>query len=298
MTALRLGRVRATLLFAVSLPCIIDVAGSATAQNCNLAVPPCSVDCAGGCAGSFPVSHLELAPCDVPTFNAGSFDLTGTVYEDTCREGAVMPCPGGTLLPPMRFWSYDNYADANSGCVNQIASRWLVHAHFDLWAASPQGLWTLDFATWSGPTVPGPDRLDGCFNNLAPAVRSPLDRTALDIRGLENDGLTDHDSWYLATAARQTGTTFDFDWLTGGDIDRFAQACAPRSIAPRPVPQPVVAGLDPITCLDPLIPAQGQAGPAGYFNVTVVLEPTPPYYTEVGRFDPEAPLIEGYQLAF
>ena len=287
----RTGAADPRLLSAACALGALLVSAAALAQNCNLVSPPGSIDCAGGCTGSFAVQHGEQAPCGATT-GAGSFDLTGTVYADSCREGA---CPGGVGLPPLRFWWYDNYGRANSGLADPVASRWLVHAHFDYpQAGSPRGLWSLDFGNWSNPTRPGPSRVDGCIGF---ATGPQPTRTVADLRDLEADGTPEHDSWYVVAAARWA-TAFDFDHLSGGDIGRFGTACAPSSLPRRPVPQPIVAGLDAASCLDPGVAGQTRPGAAGYFDLTVALQPTPAYFTEVGLFDPEAPLIDGYQLVF
>ena len=273
------------------------------AQSCNLTDPPCSgTDCAGGCAGSFPVSHGLTSPC-----NGGSFVLTGTRFANTCLLGdCISPaCP--RALPPIRFWRYDNYGAANSGCNDPLGqvptscdfmSSWLTNPSLDFGVGPPEHWVLLGGANWMDPTTPAPDVVDGCVSNPTDPV---LLRTVVELRGDENTSTPVHDSWYLAVAVRESvGAWFNFDWITGSgvDPDPALHECAPGAVRVRSVPQPVIAGLTPADCLDPAVYGQSQPPMNGYFHVTVSLEATPAYFTDAGMFSPEAPLIEGYQLAF
>ena len=133
---------KSTTLALGTIAALLAGAGAVGAQ-CNLPdiVTACDGNemCAGGCAGSFAVQHG--APMDMRGFN-----MNGTEFANTCGFNCAPMQP-----PPFRFWAYDNYAAANSGCGEPVSGQWWAHAALDF-GAYTQGYWLAWFANWSGPS--------------------------------------------------------------------------------------------------------------------------------------------------
>src|SRR5438128_1030479 len=97
-------RVRHTLAIVLALTIVALSGSSALAGTCNLGCAACTSYCAGGCQASQSVWHSSWSPCH----GGGSFDLTGTEFENTCGDpentGACT-----VSVPPLRFWAYGVY---------------------------------------------------------------------------------------------------------------------------------------------------------------------------------------------
>jgi len=104
---------------------VLAVGAAPAFAQCQL--DGCTTNCAGGCGtSSFPIQH--------PTFGLGGntavFDLTATDFgpadgDTDCDSGAGMACDNVGNIPPLRFWAYDDYLNANSGCALVTRGRLL-----------------------------------------------------------------------------------------------------------------------------------------------------------------------------
>lgn len=278
----------------------------ARGTGCNLLSPPCpngpsqSDDCAGGCGNSVTLSHASGNVCGAnPSATAGgSFNLTGTQYENTCRETQGGPNPVCTpsmrgpctvLKPRLRFWEYDDYGRANFGCRFWVERCWLANWKLDLNAPNPDGRWRMQSVDWfSGAN---PHGVDGCYVGGTP-------RTVAEVSDVfpPVEGSIDHSSWYLVAAVEYDGR-FLFDRIKGGDVPAAA-GCAPPDVSAHPVSAVRIAGRDPAACIGNTTPTEITTT-GGFLDVTVeIADPTPPYYTEAGRHDPAARLLDGYRIFY
>jgi len=272
--------------------------GGGAAAQCQL--DGCTTNCGGGCGtSSFPIQH--------PTFGLGGntavFDLTATDFgpadgDTDCDSGAGQPCDNVGNIPPLRFWAYQDYVNANSGCAltTRVGQSWIINCDYDqpgCAGASVDGYWILSQSNWATPATPAMDTGDGCIS------ASPLNRTVVEMSWgdtLSNEGTVAHDSWYAIASVDFTGT-YDLDRITGG---MSANGVGDGTIAAQSVPD--VHFGDPSVCPDmvsPLCDANPNMFEPGFYDIEVVASDTsPPYLSEAGLNDPAAPLIVGLQVMY
>jgi hypothetical protein len=198
---------------------------------------PVAADCTacarleGECTESYPVQHADWRG---NVGRNGSYDLRGTAYEATAVRL-------GGRGPEIRFWEYQNFANANSGLEDQHqqGGEWLLNSQIDIGDpfAAP-GSWCLVNADWQGP------RILGCPGN-APDVRTVVEMSFVDAL---QEGTAGHRTLYAVAAV-----PYDFS-RRSYNLDRVANGVGPFGnrlpVAPVPVPQPrsdrgVTNALDP-----------------------------------------------------
>lgn len=246
---------------------LAGLAATAVAQGptCNLGCTPCSgvPACLGACPTSVPVVHAASDPCGL----GGSFDLGGTAFD------------GSGPAPPLRFWAYDRYASANSGCNDPNALGWLSHA-----GASR---WLLD-ADWSAALS------DGCIDATLAPRRAVAELSFADAA---REGSIDHRAFYLAASVDELGGAYDFDRITGGD------GCNDRDVVVHEVPRPTFPPNPPsMQCTGNPTWVAGSleasnAVDCDYRDVGVEIADEPTWRTETGSGAAPA-LIQGVEFLY
>ena len=290
MKVLRLS----SLLLLVAL--VLAVGAAPALAQCQL--DGCTSNCAGGCgASSFPIQH--------PTFGLGGndavIDLTATDYGpadaggSNCDSGAGMPCDNVGDIPPLRFWAYDAYTTANSGCAltTRVGQSWIINCEYDqagCAGVSTDGYWIFSQANWATPATPSMDTGDGCISS-APNARTVIEMSWGD--SLSNEGSDTHDAWYVIASVDFTGV-YDFDRITGGT---GANGVGDGTLAAQSVPDVSVAA----TCPNNGTVVQGSANAVdgNFFDIPVTISDTSPaFLTEAGLNPAGTPLIAGLEIVY
>lgn len=108
--------------------------------------------CPGGCSASLAISHQGAGGP-----NGGAWDFAGTEF-GAC--GHTTPC-SPVAFPILRFWEFDHYMTANSGCQNNAIDPsnsntwWVVNLMSDFSVGTDPGYWVGYQANWNGVEIDG-----------------------------------------------------------------------------------------------------------------------------------------------
>ena len=229
----------------VALAALIALPAAGLGGTCNLGCAACSTACDGRCPTSIPVQHSLGPVC-----TGGAFDLSSL---------------GLSSDPPARFWEYDNYLGANSGCERVLAK-------------GPSGRSYLAW-DWAAP-------VDGCLSGT---------RTVAEVSVAHGEGSASHGASYLVASVDRDASGFDFDRVTG------APGCTPADMPLAPVAGVQIPGhTGPCVgerSVTMLSSWGSNAADCNYFDIELTLdEPFPVGYTEDPGGAP--PLIAGYEVMY
>jgi hypothetical protein len=194
-------------------------------------------------------------------------------------------------VPPLRFWQYDAWTTANSGCYDQTLidrDDWICNGYGDFGIGTENGHWFLFQSNWQAPCVAG------CPNAGVRPLRTVAEMSFVNPSA---EGTVNHDSWYVIAAV---DADYDFDRVRGGALPGAA-SCNGREVPALHVPAFRIeerenAGFSACTGSPDIV---NPTPSGGNFTVHLLLdEVRPAYFTEVGHNDPATPLIEGYELLY
>lgn len=139
----------ATALFAVALAGVAGAVGSyiPPATKCGWAAFPAVCNDGVGCAG--PGSNIIIASLQ-PCTDVGSWTMAGT-GKATCTGHT------GGCFPLLRFWEYNRYMNANSGCQKQDSAglEWMQNGDELTCGAGFTDNWYAVNTSWQGTHIDG-----------------------------------------------------------------------------------------------------------------------------------------------
>lgn len=198
-----------------------------------------------------PFAHAVGCPGSMPLFH------------DPARGAFVIPeLSGRGDGPPIRFWGYGHYMQANNGTQGQYLKENGLRPWFTQEPECGPDEFILVGADWQGP-------------NIAGCPLGSSDRTVVEVSYSMNEGQPSHYTFYIVAAVRAMAGSFDFSSISGGNGRR------PGDVQALPIPPPVVTG-----------PATTGTN-AGFMNVRLSLPEAPSFG------DDGAPkLVKGYRILY
>ena len=304
-------RIRVGGLMLLAALAFVGLATEASAQ-CALIGQGCATvpapNCNGGCG---PAANRFLSH---PNFyygaELGGFDLSTTDFASTCCDPTACATPG---IPPLRYWAYDQYMVANSGCQSlfippPVGDCFIANGVTDIGLGITPGVWLLYQAQWSSATGSGPDRIDGCITTDATFIPPDTsNRTVVEMSwgdSTSGEGTPAHQAYYIVASVEEAGGAFPFDNIQGATGTQTPGAGS-ATMAPQLVPDvlsialpagPAQACTASVTAA--LVAGRENAADANFFDIDVtVSNASPDYLTDAGLSTGQQ-LIAGLQIMY